>query len=115
MTHTATGERSQARPGSPRAARLGAPLGPLRDGASATTGAPSTNAARSATLAVAGLAAAVSLAGMLAVHTSSRIGAPPFAGRWRLVPPWTGGVAVAAAVAAAVVAGATRTTCVSRI
>jgi hypothetical protein len=64
---------------------------------------------------VLGLAAAVSLAGILAVQTSSRIGAPPFAGRWRVVPPWPGGVATAAAVAAGVVAVATRTTYISRI
>jgi hypothetical protein len=115
MTHTATSERLQARHGSRSAARLGAPLGHWRDGASATTGAPSATAARSATLAVLGLAAAVWLAGMLAVHTSSRIGAPPFAGRWRLLPPWPSGLAMAAAVAAAVVGVATRTTYVSRI
>ena len=43
----------------------------------------------------------MSLAGILAVQTSSRIGAPPFTGRWRLLPPWPGGVATADAVVAA--------------
>ncbi len=115
MTHTATCKRLQPRLGSPSAARLGAPLELRREGAETTAGAPTFSAGRSATLAVVGLAAAVSLAGVLAVHTASRIGAPPFAGRWRLLPPWPGGVATAAAVAAAVVAVATRTTYVARI
>jgi hypothetical protein len=63
------------------------------------------------------LAAAVSLTRVLAIQTSSRIGAPPFAGRWRLLPPWSGGAAIAVpvAVVAAVVAVATQTTYVSRV
>src|ERR687891_2629822 len=44
-------------------------------------------AAGSAALAVVGLVAAVAATGLLAVATSSRVGAPPFAGRWRLVAP----------------------------
>ncbi|MGH9194045.1 MAG: hypothetical protein ACRDZ0_16420, partial [Acidimicrobiales bacterium] len=60
-------------------------------------------------------AAAVAATGLLAVATSSRIGAPPFAGRWRLMPPWPAGVVIAAAVAAAVIALATRTTYVARV
>jgi hypothetical protein len=88
---------------------------PRRDATETTTARLAATAARSATLAVAGLAAAVSAAGLLAVHTSSRIGAPPFAGRWRLVAPWSGGAVIAAAVATAVVTVATRTTFVSRI
>jgi hypothetical protein len=88
---------------------------PCRD-ATGTSSAPlAAAAARSVTLAVAGLAAAVAVAGLLAVHTSSRIGAPPFAGRWRVVAPWPGAAAMAALVAAVVVSLATRATHVSRV
>jgi hypothetical protein len=82
----------------------------------ATATAPTTGtAARSATLAVVAVAAAVAVTGLLAVFTSSHIGAPPFAGRWRLVPPSPAGAVAAAAVTAAVVALATRTTYVARV
>jgi hypothetical protein len=76
---------------------------------------PAATAARSAALAVVAWAAAVAATGLLAVATSSRIGAPPFAGRWRLMPPWPAGAVIAAAVAAAVIALATRTTYVARV
>ena len=76
---------------------------------------PAATAARSAALAVVGLVAAVAATGLLAVATSSRVGAPPFAGRWRLVAPWPAAAVIAAAVAAAVIALATRTTYVTRV
>src|ERR687891_556149 len=72
-------------------------------------------AARSAALAVVGLVAAVAATRLLAVATSSRVGPPPFAGRWRLVAPWPAAAVIAAAVAAAVIALATRTTYVTRV
>src|SRR5919106_6110892 len=49
---------------------------------------PAATAARSAALAVVGLVAAVAATGLLAVATSSPVGAPPVAGRGRLVAPW---------------------------
>jgi methylthioxylose transferase len=80
-----------------------------------TTALPTAAATQAATLAVLALAAAVALTGLLAVLTSSRIGAPPFAGRWRLAAPSPAGAVAAAAVAGTVVALATRTTYVARV
>jgi hypothetical protein len=79
------------------------------------TAPPTATAGRSATVAVVAVAAAVAVTGLLAVVTSSRIGAPPFAGRWRLMGPWPAAAVVAAAVASGVVALATGTTYVARV
>ncbi|MGH9119382.1 MAG: hypothetical protein ACRD0A_16375 [Acidimicrobiales bacterium] len=62
-------------------------------------------------VAVAWLMTATALTGLAAALVSARIGAPPFAGEWRIVGPWRAAPAI---VVAAVVAITTRMAAVTR-